>query len=276
MNKKRILVVLAVIAVIIPLGIGIHMLIKKNQQQQYEKRQLEYRESMENYVPNIDMDAYFKEKERWDIEPSVPVSDYGMMNVNGDTYYFGMTMQEVIDFGYPYSEYLDEGNGSGLGSLVLYYNEDDKEAVTPAMMNLTFRLREGGDPLSYDDYELGSINLNEYCVSGRQQEYYTGRLSHNAEIIHGIHTDMTYEEVMAILEPLGEQVEVHLGHEASPYVTMKVTMGECIYILNFRELRFCEMNMFLEEDQKKQNLIPTKIKLWFYRMQNFDADMVNK
>lgn len=245
MNKKRILTIVAVVIVIISVLVGLYALINMGKQYVIDQQQLEFRESVNNYVPDLDMEAYLKEKERWNLEPSAPVSEYGMMNVNGNTFYFGMTMQEVIDFGYPYTEYLDDENGNGLASLVIYYNEDDKERITPAMMNLYFRLKEGGDRLSYEDYELSSVNLNEYSPGHNQEKFYIGEISHNAEIIYGIHTDMTYQEVMEILDPLGEEAEVVLRNDAGHYMTVQVTMGECIYVLSFRELRLCEMEMAL-------------------------------
>lgn len=268
MKKKHIFIALAVIVILILVFVGLHILNKKKTQLEYAQLQQDYRESVNNYVPDLDMEAYLKEKEKWNLDPSAPVSEYGMINVNGNTYYLGMTMQEVIDFGYPYVEYLDEEDGNGLGSLVLYYDEDDKDAVTPAMINLTFRLKEGGDRLSRDDYELSSFHLNEYSVSYNQQEYYFGKLSHNAEIIYGIKTDMTYQEVMAILEPLGEQAEVTLRNEAGPYMTVHVTMGEHVYVLNFREMRLSEMNMFLEENQATQSPWDYKIRSWFRAVWN--------
>lgn len=213
------------------------------------KRQIEYRETFRNYADEFDAENYGKEKERLGLSPSEPVSECGAINVGGDEYYLGMTMQEIVDLGYPYHEWLD-GDEIGRGSLALYLNEEDARADTPVMLNCGFDLAEGGDADSYEDYVLSGIHLGEVWLGG-SRVYYDGRISYNAEVIHGIRTDMSYWEIMDILEPYEKKGQLRIelfGSGDNAYVIVRVIEGGVVYTYEFWDMHLRNIHMFEEED----------------------------
>ncbi len=244
-NKRLIIKLIFFIFVVIGLIFVLCFLQKKYDQDKYDRLQLKFRESIPNYTPDFDEEKYDKEKEALHLMPSEPVTDYGIINVNGNNYYLGMTMKEVIDFGYPYHEWLNEEDGSGLASLSVFYDRKDEKLGSTPMINCTFCLIENSDKSSYEDYELTSMSLN-YVDSSK---FYSERISYNAEIIYGIQTDMTYQEIMEILEPYEDQIKVQLLSDAGPLFTMKLYTDNYVYVFKFREMHLLEISLYYAEDK---------------------------
>lgn len=247
MNKKVIMKALAIIFILIAAFVLLLVIMNIYNKRKAEQRQIEYRESADNYVSDFDEENYFKEKERLEIPSSEPVTEYGAMNVGGDTYYLGMTMQEIVDFGYSYHEWLD-GDEIGSGSLAVFLEGEEGRFSMPPMLNCYFSLVEGGDADSYEDYRLTSLRLNHFYLGG-YQKYYFGHMSYNAEIIHGIKTDMSYREIMDILEPYEEagQARIELLSDGGSIMFMRLLEGETVYVFTFKDMYLNEINMFRED-----------------------------
>lgn len=247
-NKRLIIKLICFIFVVIGLIFILCLLQKKYDQNKYDRLQLKFQESIPNYTPDFDEEKYDNEKEALHLEPSEPVTDYGIINVNGNNFYLGMTMKEVIDLGYPYHEWLNEEDGNGLASLSVFYDKKDEKLGFTPMINCTFCLIENGDKSSYEDYELSSLSLN-YVDSSKSSKDYSERISYNAEIIYGIRTDMTYQEIMEILEPYEDRIKVELFSDAGPLLTMKLYTDNHVYVFKFREMHLLEISMYYVEDK---------------------------
>lgn len=247
-NKKVIQKGLLILLVIIAVLALLFVFIKVHTKKEATKRQAEYRESAGNYVDDFDEENYRKEKERLGLPSSEPVKECGVMNVGGDTFYLGMTMQEVVDFGYDYEEWLD-GDQIGYGSMALYLDKDGPIFDMPPMLDCGFELAEGKDGDSYKDYRLSFLHLNQIWGGG-WQEYYSGRLSYNAEIVHGIKTDMSYREIMDILEPYEEtgQVRIELFGGGGNSLYMRMFEDGTVYVFEFTHMHLQEIHIFMEEN----------------------------
>lgn len=264
-NKKVMIKGAIILSVIIAAFVLLFVIMSSYHKREANRRQIEYRETFRNYADEFDAENYRKEKERLGLSPSEPVSECGAINVGGDEYYLGMTMQEIVDLGYLYHEWLD-GDEIGRGSLVLYLNDEDARAVTPVMLNCSFDLAEGGDADSYEDYVLSGIHLGEVWLGG-SRVYYDGRISYNAEVIHGIRTDMSYWEIMDILEPYEEKGQLRIelfGSGDNTYLIVRVIEGGVVYVYEFWDMHLRNIHMFEEEDMATTtDKLKWKFSKWF-------------